>query len=137
MNLDRDTKKALRRDAGMRTSEPKSKVLGPEYSMSYACLTCKTAHKRHVEGSPADYPIKMECPICEDNTFNVGRHFKAPKKSDNAQWKKVAFLIEHGFLFQKIRLDPNSYESVPYPKTLAEAKEFVVKYKDWALTNAM
>jgi hypothetical protein len=69
--------------------------------------------------------------------FNVGRHFKAPKKSDNAQWKKVGFLIAHGFLFQKIRPNPNSYESVPYPDTLEEAKEFVVKYKDWALTNEM
>lgn len=137
MNSDRDTKKALRWDAGLRTIEPKVKVLGPEYSMSYACLSCKTAHKRHVEGRPSEYPLKMECPICKGTTFNLGRHFKAPKKADNAQWKKVAFLIEHGFLFQKIRLDPNSYESVPYPKTLVEAKEFVIKYKDWAVINAL
>ena len=137
MSLDRDTKKALRWDAGFRTTEPTVKVSGPEYAMSYACLSCKTAHKRHVEGAPSEYPLKMECPVCKGTTFNLGRHFKAPKKSDDAQWKKVAFLVEHGFLFQKIRPFPNSYESVPYPKTLAEAKEFVVKYKKWAITNAL
>lgn len=81
--------------------------------------------------------LSMSCPICNDTMFNVGRHFKAPKKSDNAQWKKVGFLIAHGFLFQKIRPNPNSYESVPYPDTLEEAKEFVVKYKDWAITSAL
>lgn len=105
--------------------------------MSYACLTCKTANKRHVEGFPSDYPLKMQCPVCNDIMFNVGRHFKAPKKSDSAQWKKVQFLIGHGFLFQKIRPEPNSYESVPYPATLEEAKEFVVKYKSWAITDAL
>ena len=113
------------------------KLSGPEYSISYACLSCRTSNKRHVEGSPSEYPLIMECPICKGTTFNLGRHFKAPKKSDNAQWKKVAFLIEHGFLFQNIRLDPSNHESVPYPKTLAEAKNFVIKYKDWAITNAL
>ena len=136
MSSDRDTKKALRWDAGLRTTKPKIKTSGGVYSMSYACLSCKTAHKRHVEGSPLDYPMKMDCPICKGVTYNLGRHFKAPKKSDDAQWKKVAFLIEHGFLFQKIRVSPNSYESVPYPKTLDEAKKFVVKYKDRVVNHA-
>lgn len=137
MNLDRDTKKALRWDAGLRSSKTNGKILGPEYSMSYACLSCKTAHKRHVEGVPSDYPKKMDCPLCNQATFNVGRNFKAPKKSDKKQWEKVRFLIEHGFLFQKIRPVPNSNESVSYPKTLEEAKEFVIKYKQWAVTNAL
>lgn len=137
MNPDRDTKKALRWDSGLRSSEPKTKVAGPGYLMSYACLSCKTAHKRHVEGDPSDYPLKMECPICKGTTFNLGRHFKTPKKSDDTQWKKVALLVEHGFLFQKIRPDRNSGESVTYPKTLEEAKEFVIKYKDWAITDGL
>lgn len=137
MTLDRDTKKALCWDSGTRSSKSSQKVSGPDYSKSYVCLTCRTANKRHVEGTPSDYPLTMSCPICNDTMFNVGRHFKAPKKSDNAQWKKVGFLIAHGFLFQKIRPNPNSYESVPYPDTLEEAKEFVVKYKDWAITSAL
>jgi hypothetical protein len=39
-------------------------------------------------------------------------------------------------MFQKIRPVTESFESVPYPETLTEAKEFVVKYKKWAHKNA-
>ena len=119
------------------TKEASNKIYGPEYAMSYACLKCKTAHKRHVEGSPIDYPLTMECPICKEKMYRVGRHFKAPKKNDSAQWRKVEFLIEHGFLFQKIRPNSGSYDSVPYPETLEQAKEFVVKYKEWAIKDAL
>lgn len=137
--MDKDTKKTMRWNTGTRTnnSANKQEILGPDYAISYACLKCKTAHKRHVNVSPNDYPITMECPICKEKMYWVGRHFKAPKKSDTAQWNKVKFLIEHGFLFQKIRLEANSYESTPYPKTLEEAKEFVIKYKEWAYKDAL
>ncbi len=138
MTLDRDTKKALRWDVGLRRKTHISKAEpGPAYSMSFACFKCKTAHKRHFDAMPCDYPDSIECPICREPAINLGRHFKAPKKSDLAQWKKVKYLVEHGFLFQKIHLDPNSHESVPYPETLAEAKEFVVKYKKWAIKYAL
>ena len=70
---------------------------------------------------------------CGGVTYNLGRHFKAPKKSDIAQWKKVAYLVHHGFYFQKIRPIKNSYCNVSYPSTLAEAKVFVKKYKKHAL----
>ena len=132
MVIDRDTKKALRWATGDRVPKPQPPVRGADYAMSYACLTCRTAQKRHVEGHPSDYPLKMECPICKEAMFNLGRHFKAPAKSDFKQWKKVAFLIEHGFLFQKIRPDKDSYESVRYPETLEDAREFVAKYRRWA-----
>jgi len=137
MSLDKDTKKALRWDAGLRKNKSVKKFDGPEYAMSYACLNCKTAHKRHIDGDPIAYPLIMECPICKEKMYNVGRHFKAPKKSDSAQWKKIRFLIAHGFLFQKIRPNPNSSESIPYPDTLEEAKEFVIKYKKWARIDAL
>ena len=104
--------------------------------MSYACLACKTAHKRAAHGCNSGFPLEMECPNCQGAMYNLGRHFKAPKKSDTEQWKKVAFLIDHGFFFQKIRPDSNGNESVPYPKTLDEAKEFVVKYNKWSAKNA-
>jgi hypothetical protein len=43
--------------------------------------------------------------------------------------ENVRFLAEHGFVFQKIIKDSNSYDSEPYPDTLSEAKEFIVKHK--------
>jgi hypothetical protein len=65
--------------------------------------------------------------------LKCGWHFKAPKKTDKRQWGKIRFLLEHGFGFLKIRLGKNSNKSIAYPKTLAEAKNFEQKYKDYAV----
>src|SRR5690606_41454023 len=97
----------------------------------------KAATRRPVGWLASDSPRKLQRPLCKGIMFNVARHLKAPQKTDSAQWKRVQFLIEHGFLFQKIRPEPNSYEAVPYPGTLEDAKEFVVKYKSWAITDAL
>ena len=106
------------------------------YAKSFACFTCRTAHKRGFKGSPAEFPLTMACPVCQDDMVNVGRHFKAPKKSDIAQWKKVKFLVEHGFVFQHVYQtgeDGRVYYQVDYPKTLEEARQFVVLYASQAL----
>ncbi len=140
MDNQKQRRMELRRENGTRKlPTPKEKYLGPEYAMSFACFSCRTAQKRHFDATPNDYPKTMECPICKDTMINLGRHFKAPKKSDLNQWKKVKYLADYGFVFQKIRINKNSYESIPYPKTLSEAKEFVIKYKKWAwdVNNAL
>jgi hypothetical protein len=136
--MDKQARMEIRRQTGTRElPEPKSKYFGPEYSMSFVCLTCRTSNMRHFDMPPNQYPKNSECPVCKSVTFNLGRHFKAPKKSDTSQWKKIQLLVDHGFLFQKIRLDPNDYESVPYPETLSEAKDFVIKYREWAINSAI
>jgi len=72
----------------------------------------------------------MPCPECGQLSYNYGRHFKPPKKSDKKQWAKVRFLFEHGFRYQKIRNNPDDYyETEPYPDTLQQAKEFVIKFQ--------
>ncbi|MEZ9823238.1 hypothetical protein AB4238_21880 [Shewanella sp. 10N.286.45.A1] len=138
--MDKQSRMELRRKAGYRTlPKPQEKVLGPEYSMSFACLNCKTSNMRHFFEAPCDYPDSMECPICKGVAFNFGRHFKPPKKSDNAQWKKIEYLVEHGFVFQTIyeQREDSGYYKVSYSKTLAEAKDFVVKHKDKAVQTAL
>jgi len=75
---------------------------------------------------------ELTCPNCGGVAHNLGRHFKPPKKGDDKQWEKVKFLVDNGFRFQKIRLGTGG-ESVPYPETLEGAKDFVVKYKAFAL----
>jgi hypothetical protein len=110
-----------------------SAEMSTPYNSAFACLACCKSFKR--EFNLADgRPGEMVCPDCCGVAHNFGRHFKAPRKSDKKQWEKIRFLFEHGFRFQKIRVENNSYESIPYPKTLKEAKEFVVKYKDHAIT---
>jgi hypothetical protein len=56
----------------------------------------------------------------------LSRRFKPPAKSDLAGWRKVEYLVHHGFYFQ-------SFGFARYPKTLAEAREFVKKYKQHAM----
>ena len=99
------------------------------YNMAFACLDCRKSFKREFNLSEG-CPKELTCPNCGGTAHNFGRHFKPPKKNDLKQWKKVSFLFEHGFRFQKIR--PNGIDE-PYPKTLDEAKEFVIKYKDYAI----
>ncbi len=77
--------------------------------------------------------MTLKCPECGSSAHNFGRHFKAPKKSNKKQWDKIRFLFEHGFRFQKIRVGSGHHDTVPYPETLEEAKEFVVTYKDYAI----
>lgn len=136
MTFDRDYNKALRWDSGYRKPKVKEAVPhGPDYTISYACLECKTAQKRQIEGLPSEYPLKMSCPICKADMYHVGRNFKAPKKKDKKQWAKIRFLISHGFLFQKIKPGGINTDSVPYPDTLEEAKEFVVLYAKYAIRD--
>ena len=137
-NLDKQVRMEIRRANGTRAvTKPVQKVIGPEYSMSFVCFKCKTSNMRQYDVTPCDYPNSSVCPVCGNTTINLGRNFKPPKKSDLAQWKKVKFLVDNGFVFQKIRVERNSIESIPYPETLSEAKEFVVKYRKWAIKRAI
>jgi len=95
-----------------------------EYTWAFACLECRKSFKRQYSEEP------KVCPHCGGEAHNLGRHFKPPKMKDDEQWDKVKYLIDHGFAFHKIYSDEG--EHVPYPKTLRDAKEFVVKYKDKA-----
>lgn len=52
----------------------------------------------------------------------MGRKFKAPRRDDDEQWRKVELLVDHGFLFERAYDRP---EIARYPRTLAEAREFV------------
>lgn len=101
------------------------------YNMAFACLDCRKSFKRGFDLSDGN-PKVLTCPECGGNSYNFGRHFKAPKKSDLKQWKKIQYLFENGFRFQKIRKGPGHHDVVPYPETLEEAKDFVIKYKRYA-----
>ena len=132
-NEEKHRRMELRKSTGTRVIKQQATVIRrAEYAMSFVCLKCKTSNKRHFNVPPCDYPETMTCPICKEESINLGRNFKAPRKNDLAQWKKIEYLIDHGFYFQKVRPDRSSSDSIPYPRTLAEAKVFVVKYKQYA-----
>jgi hypothetical protein len=43
------------------------------------------------------------------------------------QWEKVRFLIENGFVFQRVR--ERDGRIAPYPRTLKAAQTFVIRYR--------
>jgi len=103
--------------------------------MAFACLECCKSFKRECNVLLKDYPDQLPCPNCGGVAYNYGRHFKAPIKTDAAQWKKIKFLHDNGFRFQKIRIGSKDKDVVPYPENLEQAREFVIKYKEYALTD--
>ena len=64
----------------------------------------------------------------------LSRKFSAPKSADVAQWKKVQFLVAHGFRFYSVykAVESGGKQSVRYPSTLEEAKDFVVTFREQA-----
>lgn len=67
----------------------------------------------------------------------LNRKFSAPAATDKAQWKKVEFLVQHGFVFQTVYETPRGGKSLRYPATLDEAKSFVVAHAAQALLGGV
>ncbi|PLK47447.1 hypothetical protein C0V76_17495 [Uliginosibacterium sp. TH139] len=106
--------------------------MGTPYNMAFACLSCCKSFKRELNLSQ-ECPAELPCPDCGGPAHNFGRHFKSPKRTDAKQWLKIRYLFSHGFRFQKIRVGPRHHDVVPYPETLEAAREFVEKYKAYAV----
>ncbi|WP_179345882.1 hypothetical protein [Winogradskyella ursingii] len=83
-----------------------------------------------------------KCPLCSNQMIFINHSFRPPKKTDKKKWELVKFMISEGFPFHHVYQEGKSeyYKSesnnyVSYPKTLEEAKEWVVKYKDQRIKN--
>jgi hypothetical protein len=94
---------------------------GQAWRFPFVCFRCRKSFK---------YPAQPEhrvCPQCRDPMERLSRKFSAPKSTDLMQWRKVQYLVEHGFRFHTayVQVAPDVARSVDYPRTLQEAKEFV------------
>jgi hypothetical protein len=98
------------------------------FRFPHVCFKCRKSFKYPVQVAP------RICPQCHGVLTRLSRKFSAPKSSDKAQWEKVRYLVENGFLFYPVqeRIAPNASKRAAYPKTLSEAKEFVVRFKSQA-----
>lgn len=114
---------AVRRAIGNRR-DPQPVVLprGPEYLIAHACFTCRKSWKVRADTGAV-------CPQCAEPLHEMGRAFKAPKKSDVEQWQKVEALWRAGFRFWPF---PSS-EVEPLPDRLREVDEFVRRNPDHPL----
>ena len=95
----------------------------------FTCFKCRSTYKRPFD----DGVFIRKCPTCGDSALLMDIRFRPPKKSDNKQWKKVIFLVENGFNFQKVyRKEGPVWYRERYPDNIEQAREFVLKYQDQA-----
>jgi len=108
----------LRRDLGNRViPEPYSPPYhrGPDCLVAHACFDCCKSWKLAEEAAG-------KCPQCAKPLHWMGRAFKAPKKTDHEQWKKVEALWRAGFRFPS---HTGWREVEPYPERLREVGAFI------------
>lgn len=74
----------------------------------FVCLACRRSIKRAVghqdwqwnrdeNGGEFVAPAPVDCAQCRATMFCAGRYFAAPKRRDDAGWKKLAWMIENGW----------------------------------------
>ena len=87
------------------------------YLIAHACFSCR----RSLKCNPAPDSTRRVCPSCEGPLYQMGRSFKAPRRSAVRQWEKVQTLYAHGFRFFSYR----SYDCAPLPETLRDVEQFL------------
>ncbi|MDU2207986.1 hypothetical protein, partial [Veillonella sp.] len=65
------------------------------------------------------------CPICKGKMYFVNEKFKAPKKSNDKEWKIIEYLLLSGYDFRNPIYGAEKYMYFEFPKNLQEAKAFV------------
>jgi len=116
----------IRKEIGNREVSPpqsQSSPGVPNYLFPYVCFACRKSFKRSIteEGLP-----DKTCPNCGGVAHGMSRKFKPPAAKDTTQWDKVEFLFQNGYRFFT-QHDENG-QCVPYPKTIKEAKAFVLRF---------
>jgi len=98
------------------------------YRFPFVCFDCRKSFKL-----PVSTGTRL-CPQCRRPMEMLSRKFSTPRSADLVQWKKVQFLVEHGFRFYSVYrvVESGGKQSVRYPATLAEAKDFVVAFREQA-----
>ena len=110
----------MRRALGNRRyPQPVELLRGPDYLVAHACFSCCKSWKVRADTGAV-------CPQCALPLKEMGRAFKAPKKTDAEQWKKVEALWRSGFRFWSV----GSTEVEPLPERLRDVEDFVRRNPD-------
>lgn len=99
------------------------------------CFECRKAFERPWK----ETEVTATCPNCGGETLRYDKRFRPPKKTNLRQWRKVEFLRDHGFYFQKVyeSIEPGVYRRVCYPKDIIAAREFVKTHKLLAINTSV
>jgi hypothetical protein len=82
--------------------------------VQHACFACRKVFKRPI---PAQAGVANRCPNCAEPLSMMGTAFRAPRRSDQSQWRKVEQLVRAGILFYR--------NSGPRPTSLNEVPAFL------------
>lgn len=85
--------------------------------MQYACFTCRKVFKKPIAApSEVGYP----CPSCAQPLNMMGTAFRAPRRANEPQWRKVEDLVRAGILFYR--------NSGPRPRSPNEVTAYLQEY---------
>jgi DNA-directed RNA polymerase subunit RPC12/RpoP len=120
-------RKALRKAAGLkrfseilaaRQSRQETQFIRrTEALMAYGCFTCRKSFKKRYDPARA-----YKCPQCAREMADLGRSFKAPRKSDIRQWQKIERLWQAGYRFHT---NTRRLFGPPFPRTLQEVDDWI------------
>ena len=65
------------------------------------------------------------CPTCKSKMYFVNEKFKAPKKSDDKEWKIIEYLLLSGYDFRNPYCGQEQCIYFEFPKNLQEAEAFI------------
>ena len=87
------------------------------------CTTCQISLS---EGTNYElFNTNKTCPICNGKMYFVNEKFKAPKKSNDKEWKIIEYLLLSGYDFRNPIYGTERYMYFEFPKNLQEAEAFV------------
>lgn len=70
------------------------------YRQPYACFHCwKSFHATMEWDRTKRRCVEFLCPECKQPMHSMGLDFKAPRKHDVQQWRKVKMLCDNGFTY--------------------------------------
>ncbi|ULU26796.1 hypothetical protein DYST_03744 [Dyella terrae] len=93
-------------------------MAGPDYLIAHACFKCRKSFKIR-----AHREKNANCPHCGGLLNFMGRSFRAPKRRDVDQWRKVQRLHQADFRFFSYR----SVSGPSLPSKLADVESFIAE----------
>lgn len=125
-NEEKQRRMEIRRGIGNREVRPSQALPRSSYAYlgAHACFNCQKSFK-------LNYEKDHVCPDCGRKIYLMGRSFKAPKRGNHEQWKKVQKLYALGFRFHRYGGD-----YPPLPERLREIDQFVEQYSNHELRIA-
>jgi hypothetical protein len=68
-------------------TQPMCRYSGASYKTAFVCFACRAACKLPYAKTYGDAPVV--CATCGGATVHAGRDFRRPRKTDDAEWRKL------------------------------------------------